>query len=72
MIYARIKIQRWKETPWVDHDLIENKLYPVHWVSNDGHQTAFRITDEVDYDLYCLVNGCAHLGYGDWELIEVE
>lgn len=70
MTYARIKTQNWEECFWVDHDLIEGKLYPVSWLAPDN--LAFGIVDEVGYELYCLVEGCGHLGGGDWELIEAE
>lgn len=44
------------------------KLYPIDiW---DG--SAFEITDDTGAMAFCLVTGCAHLGNGDWEIIEVE
>jgi hypothetical protein len=44
------------------------KLYPIDiW---DG--SAFEITDNTGAMTFCLVTGCAHLGNGDWEIIEVE
>jgi hypothetical protein len=44
-----------------------NKVYEIiEWDSS----TSFIIKDDDGNEALCLINHCAHLGYGTWELID--
>lgn len=50
-------------SPWIR----ERFLYKVI----NFYDTAFEIEDDDGEIIYCLVRNCAHLGYGNWKIVEV-
>lgn len=75
MKYAKIKTYRLngytaleKNSDGYGPYLSPNKLYPIYVWDN----SSFEITSDDGEMAYCLMTGCAHLGGGDWEIIEVE
>jgi hypothetical protein len=50
-------------------DLTPGKLYPIYGVNKYG-LISFRFLDDDNYERYCLLTGCSHIGHGDWIIVE--
>ncbi len=66
--FAKIKkYDRSSASCGVGKYLTFGKVYEItEWDSS----TSFFIQDDDGEDALCLINHCAHLGYGAWELID--
>ena len=72
--YARIKKYVYGNNGTIDGNkpgdpyLTHDKFYEVKHI--DSNLEVFEIdADNGDEELFCLLNGCAHLGGGDWEIL---
>lgn len=70
MKYARVDTHYGDAFSGVGDYVKERFLYKITRFNPDV-PTSFWIIDETGEELYCRTNGCAHLGGGNWKIVEV-
>ena len=48
-------------------DITKGKKYPI----SEETERTFVITDDDDFEIFCLKEGCGFLPGGEWEIIEL-